>query len=344
MNKFIRCLLTCFLIVFPIILNAQKSYINKPVNFPSGHFTLKAALKILSDQTGCVFSYDPTKIIDKQELTITKGYKQTLQATLLKILPTCIQFKFNGKYVVLLKATVANVSVVDTPLKNQTLKSKAIKDTLIIETQTFENTKPDSIHSDKTIFPVVDVSESIVMPDSIPNQINTAIEIPKSEITPLPINIPDTFKITKPRNKPVFEIELAGNDHLLTISTHIGLNNFYSIASIGSDYNKSYHLGIGAGAFVKLSKHFSFNMDVIQYAMIAGKSFNIKVRAATTQISPAFNYSIGQRLRIFAGTSGYIINTRIVKGSTVANLTNYIGYSAIFGVKVDLTKDTKKKI
>ena len=341
MNRLIFKVLLCIFITSSILLNAQNSYSDKKVNFPGGHITLKAALKILSDQTHCVFSYDPTKINEKQELTISKFNKLTLHAALQKILPKSIQFKFTGKYIVLQKPEFPKT---ETPVKALATPSKSVLPIARTETRTAENLsqtdvvpilKEDSAIQQPKITATLPVSK-ISFNDSVASLPNFQPEIKTS--------VPDTFKIIKPRSKSVFELEFAENNHLATISTHIGLNDIYSIISIGSDYNKSYHFGLGAGMSFQFSKHLNMNIDLIQYALAGGKSFKLKVRAATTQFSPMVNYSILKRLKLFAGPSLYLIKTRYLKGNPTPDLGKYVGYSAIFGIKIDLTKSQKTKI
>lgn len=75
--------------------------------------------------------------------------------------------------------------------------------------------------------------------------------------------------------------------------------------------------------------------------MVGGKSFKLKVRAATTQLSPTIDYTIFVRLKLFAGSSLYVIRSRYLKGNPTNSLGEYFGYSAIFGVKINLGKIEK---
>ncbi|MDO9152566.1 MAG: hypothetical protein Q7U47_02460 [Paludibacter sp.] len=282
MNTLIRSLVVCVFVLFPILLNGQNNYHDKMVVFPAGQISLQSALKILSDQTGCVFSYDPTKIIDKQVLSVSKYNNLTLGTALQIILPKSINFKFNGKYVVLQKTDL--------------IEAKTIK-------------------------------KNVVKKSSVKTKKAQGIS-----------NLFDGFKITEPI---ILDMELAGNKHLATFSTHLGLNNVYSIFSFGYDYFGSYHLGIGAGVNFKLDKRVGINIDLVQYGMVAGKSIKLNTRAYTTQLSPVLNYSIGQRVKIFAGPSVYLINTSIVKGTSTSESSNVIGYSAILGIRINLSTPQK---
>lgn len=342
MNKLIRSYLVCILLLFHIVNIAQNKYLNKTVILQSGHFSLKAALKIISDQTGCVFSYDPTIIIDKQELRISTCNKIPLFTVLQKILPKTIHFKFKEKYVLLQKADFSKNVIKEIALKNQSLQVKDVSVTSNIEIKTLENIQNDSIKLDKKInYSITDLENTLKKRGSVLTLPITEKEVSKLEFQPIAINLPDTIKPTKVKLKPVLEIELAENNHLVTFSTHIGINSLYAIISIGSDYYKSYHLGVGAGINLKLSKYFGLNLDLIQYALVAGESYKIKVRATTTQISPELNFTFGQRYKLFAGPSVYLIKSRFVKGSSNVDLGNFTGYSAILGIRIELSKPAK---
>lgn len=95
----------------------QANLLDKMVQLPKGKITLKVALTLLEKQSTCIFSYDPTKIEDKQILTITVSSSQTLAATLKQILPLQIKYKQTGKYIVLQKNTKGQASLLETYLK-----------------------------------------------------------------------------------------------------------------------------------------------------------------------------------------------------------------------------------
>lgn len=202
MSKLIRSFLVFILFLFPIVLKGQNSYSDKAVNLPSGQITLKAAFKILSDQTGCVFSYDPTIIIDKQELNLSIQPKLSLKAALLKILPKSIHFKFNGKYVVIQKACFTNSSTNKTHLKIQ-------QHNRINENERHGNRIPYKV---KQVFEVIinehndSISQNTKAISTNPISENRV----KTDYNQSLINLSDTSKLIKPKPKPIFEIELAG--------------------------------------------------------------------------------------------------------------------------------------
>ena len=83
-----------------ILVEGQNAYLEKKVNLPVGPGMLKTVLKSISTQTGCIFSYDPTKIMDKQVVTVSTKGSVSLHTALSEILPKNILYKLNGKYIV----------------------------------------------------------------------------------------------------------------------------------------------------------------------------------------------------------------------------------------------------
>lgn len=301
MYRRIHFIPVCFiLLLFPIMLNGQNNYLYKTVILPAGHIKLKAALKILSNQTGCVFSYDATKINDNQEINVSESNKLSLHKTLQWILPKDIHYNLMGKYVILHK-----------------FFEKKLTDSLLLP-------KPVSV-----LLPVGNINPSTTIElDTLPQFVITS-------------NISTNIK---PKSKSIFELELAGNDHLTTISTHVGRNNIYSIASMGYDYYGSYHLGIGAGSNLKITKHIGAEINLTQYALAAGKSVKYDIKAYTTQLCPVVYYIIGKSMKIFAGPSVYLIKSELLTGSTVTDLGRFIGYNTTFGVSINLRNALKSKV
>lgn len=101
MRKLKFSLLICVSIVQ--LSYGKSTILDKTVILPTGQISLKLVLKSLSDQTDCVFSYNPTKIPENTILAFSINNALTLNNALKKILPKNIQFKVNGKYIVLQK-------------------------------------------------------------------------------------------------------------------------------------------------------------------------------------------------------------------------------------------------
>jgi len=342
MTKLIRRLIICILFLFPAELVAQNSYADKIVSFPAGRSTLKVALNNLSKQTGCVFSYDPTKINDKQEFTFPQLNKQTLCVALQKILPKPIKFKFTGKYVVLLKSDAAKI---DPPIKIPALSGHATPVSIKTEFKIAEST--NTVAAIDTIQPVE--NNSTINPinppkDPIPLETTPTVE------TPVEVAPPKTITATAPgtvrfkKTSAIIEPGFAVNKHLSGFFIHIGANKLYSIISVGSDYYKSYHLGLGAGVKFQFTKYWGMNIDLIQYALVRGKSYKLNVRAATTELSPVLDFAIVPRLKVFAGPSLYLIKSMYINGNPTGSLGKYVGYSAMLGLKIDLGKSKVRKI
>jgi len=342
MTKLISRLIICILFLFPAGLVAQNSYADKIVSFPAGRSTLKVALNNLSKQTGCVFSYDPTKINDKQEFTFPQLNKQTLRVALQKILPKPIKFKFTGKYVVLLKPDAAKI---DPPVKTPALYVHTALTTTKTEFKIAES--PNTISAVDTIQPVKEtVTVDTVNPPKDPIPLETTPIVETSLVAAPPKTItataPDTVKIK--RTGSIIELGFASNKHLSGFFAHIGVNHLYAIISAGSDYYKSYHLGLGAGVKFQFTKHWGMNIDLIQYALVRGKSYKLNVRAATTELSPVLDFAVVPRLKVFAGPSLYLIKSRYLNGNPTGSLGKYVGYSAMLGLKIDLGKSKVRKI
>ncbi len=118
----------CFIIILSLACSftskGQVNLLDKMVQLPKGKITLKAALTILEKQNACIFSYDPTKIDDKQVLNINTNTPQSLSATLKQILPIQIKYKQTGKYIVLQKNTKGQASLLDANLKPLSLNQQ----------------------------------------------------------------------------------------------------------------------------------------------------------------------------------------------------------------------------
>lgn len=327
MTKLISCFIFCTLFLFPAALPAQSSYADKTVTFSAGRSTLKAALDKLSSQTGCVFSYDPTKVNDKLEYNFPSLGKQTLKAALHKILPPAIKFKFSGKYVILQRpdAVKADPPVKASALAVRTATPKTeVKMPIITLPVEMKDTLP--VLKDTLIASVTDtIPLPLIFSDTIP----VAIIATKDTVT-----TPDSLKTG--RSGFILTPGFAANNHLAGFFVQIGADKLYSILSVNTDYNKSYHLGLGVGAKFQFSKHWGMNIDLMQHAMMRGKSYQLKVRAATTELIPALNFAVLPRLQLFAGPALYLIRSRYINGNPTGSLGRYIGYGAQVGLKLEL--------
>jgi hypothetical protein len=338
MNRLIRCTLICIFTILPLLANGQNNCLDKRLILQNGHTTLKVALKQLSNQTGCVFSYDPTKIEDKQEISISSKGSITLRSALPKVLPKGIQYKTTGKYIVLQKVT--NTSPNNQPTKKQ--EKTAIKSNVSFVSPS-EKPTIDSTENETNTYTVapqgisIPVQSTATVPDTVPIKQATA-ENSLTNISQATMpGKPDTVKLNV--STSIFALQVSANNHLAAISTHIGLNNIYGIISLGSDYYKSYHFGLGAGVHFQLYKRLGANIDAIQYAIGAGKSKQVNIKAFTTEISPALNYRIGNRLKIALGPTAYLIKSKYSKGTSTTDLGRYLGYSGMVGISYNFGRN-----
>jgi len=162
----------------------------------------------------------------------------------------------------------------------------------------------------------------------------------EQERKPRSMSDADSLIIIKPeKHLSVTRTELlfAANNHLAIMSTHIGLNNVYGIVSLASDYYQSYHIGLGIGFQAPLYKRLGASIDITRYSVVAGKTKRVNVKAYSTEISPALNYRIGDRLKVILGPTAYLIRSKYSYGSTTTSLGRFIGYSAMLGVSYNFS-------
>jgi hypothetical protein len=309
-------------------------------------------LKSLSNQTGCVFSYNPTKIPENTILTFSTNNTLTLNNALKSILPKNIQFKVNGKYVVLQKQEleIKNNNLTDfnkqkTP-KNTIPKFESLIDKdpkivrLVIPTIASDNNNSNITQKDSIVYihPNNEIEEKLDAGFSEKLKYDTVSTNNKSKIT---VKENDTTFTTSSFNQfikknAILAIELSSNTPLTSLSLQTGLYGIYSIVSMASDYNKSYRFGIGVGANIKINNHFGINLNLVRHSLVAGKSYNLGVRGALIHFDPVFDYSIGNEVKFFLGPSFYMSESSYVNPLTTTDLGNSYGVGAIIGLKVDI--------
>jgi len=370
-----RSLILCWCMLSVLILNGQNSYLNKKVNLSTGQVQLKTALNSISNQTGCVFSYDPTKIQDKQIITISSKGSQPLRSTLTEILPNNIVFKLNGKYIVLQETNnksdkKSKTTSLKLPIQNKSTNLKVTCKGKIDKDPNVERlVLPPLPGNSETSFitPKVDISQiqpvdsATVKENTIPiqqkdsnlidsvvfekNSNNQVLAKESTSTDSLFVN-PDKADTLKTNHSGFYnfikkngylETGVSLNKQLGALAIHGGLNNFYAILSIGSDYNQTYLLGLGVGASITLNNHFSLNFDLLRNSIIAGKSFALNVKASNTQVIPLLNYSLSS-FKIFAGPTLNLIKSSYVSTITTTDLGVLVGLGFSIGIKVDLKK------
>lgn len=371
MIKFIRSILICSFSLSALSLNGQNSCLDKMVSLPKGQMTLKVALKTLSEQTGCVFSYDPVKFADKQLINLISKESLSLRLTLQKILPKEVQFKMHGKYIVL-HVTGKSVANKETTVKISTKQSSdpglntkgnglinknpilerlvlppvsLLPDTVLVThpVDTIQKLEIVPVRNtlDKSVLQKDSASIVPVMPDedTMPGSAN---EIIIKDIQSRLSNPVDSSAIAKPdftrfiKKNGFLEMGLTFNKKISAISVRTGLYNVYSILSIGSDNFKSYLLGVGVGVNIKIDSHFGFNFDLLRNSLIAGKSYLLDVRASNTQFTSVLNYTFGGSYMVFAGPTLNLIRSSYVSSISTTDLGVLAAVGLSVGVKVDL--------
>ncbi len=348
MSRLIRVVLFQLFLLPLFYLNGQNAILNKTVTLQVGQSSLKTVLNSMSTQTGCVFSYDPTKISDKQIITHTGKSSMTLNAALLEILPKNTQFLVNGKYIVL-KLT----EVKKTPEKK--LKSATLKEISTISKKPeferlvlppLQNSTSNPSTQEIQITPDI-TSDSISIKEEIIPIKDTLIAVQKDSIIPeksiqISVQPKDSTKTSTSKfgdflnRKGFLQAALSANNQLASFSVQAGLYNVYAILSFGSDYNDSYLFGYGVGINLKIDTHFSASIDLLQNSLIAGKSYLLQVRASNTQFVPVINYSIGKTFKFFAGPTINLIQSSYVSSLSTTNLGLLVGIGYSVGIKMDL--------
>jgi hypothetical protein len=212
------------------------------------------------------------------------------------------------------------------PINNSTIPESVIQTIDSVEIPIV-----DSVIISKTDIPVQRIDSNLLVKIS-------ADTVPQKQVLITKI---DSTKITKPgfgdflKKNGFLEVGFSFDNQLAALSVRAGLYNVYSILSIGSDYNDSYLLGIGAGVNIKIDNHFSLNFDFLQNSLIAGKSYLLQVLASNTQFIPVLNYSLGSRLKLFAGPTVNLIKSSYVSSISSTDLGLLVGIGYSVGVKVD---------
>lgn len=232
--------LICFIITISLACSftskGQVNLLDKMVQLPKGKINLKAALTILEKQNGCIFSYDPTKIEDKQILNINTSTSQTLSATLKQILPLQIKYKQTGKYIVLQKNTKGQASLLDANLKPLSL----IQQEKILSTSIKIKHKAD-----------MSTPDDYLMPRSIENKVDSTLNT-NNPLSAFTINV-DSFSTQASKNYAYPSANLQSNQQnkgLKTIDSTLLLN------TIKADTTKlSHHITQKTDSVITQSKN-----------------------------------------------------------------------------------------
>jgi len=366
MNLSLRYLF-CLLIITPVFVIGQSLNVDKLVYFPKGKMSLKSVLKTMSVQTGCVFSYDPTKIPEQQSIIISSGNPLKLQEALQILLPVNVKYKLRGKYIVLQKGTSQNLSTMKMQSALPAVDSSQMKAVLkITETQKINNTvdllvdippsvlqKIDTVLSNRPL----EISETIHQTDS--SSINASVSArkvtsPSSVISNEAastessgqsiVSKSEIAKVSNPNvvnfvsQKGFLELELATYNKINSFSFRAGAHSVYLILSIANYPSNFYMLGIGAGMEMKLNDQFGFNLELVRNTLVSGKSYKIGVRGTMTQFRPELNYRIGENFKVFGAPTIHSYKTSYLNKETKAliDFPKNGGFGIILGVRVDM--------
>ena len=322
--------LSLSLLVFPM-LAGNSSFLNKPVSLPTGELTLKAVLKSISDQTGCVFSYNPSVVNDQQILVIKPLNNTALSRVLSSILPVSVSYNANGKYILLQKN---NPQILEKPTTSKT-KSIIDKDpkkvSLVIPTAVAaDDYFAKQIPYEKDTLVQILPTEKVMLEPTKP--LFKDVEIGKITIDSIAVR-----KI-KTRNfiRRTFELHtgISSSSPLSSVILQAGAFGFYGIASLSTDYNNSYRLGYGVGAGFDFRNNMGININLEQNSLFAGKSYDLGVRAVLTHIDPLVTFAVSRDFRLFIGPSLYMTQSSYESSST--DLGKSYGVGAMIGVKLDL--------
>ncbi|MEI8084733.1 MAG: hypothetical protein WCG93_00825 [Paludibacter sp.] len=348
-------------------LKAENSYLDKEVNLQSGQRTIKEALNLLSNQTGCIFSYEATLIGEKQIINFSSNTKLSLQSALIKILPKGIHIKTNGKYIVLKRFADKSDIKIEKSLEksaklfnlNQKMAGKIdnspTKERLVLPPIADNSDLVDIKQKEEDAVPnLISENTSLIKLESKDTAETKQVTQNQENINPKKTNeilitnsqsglknVIDTLGVKKNfgeflKKNGFWEVGMSFNKKLGAISIRTGLYNAYSILSIASDYNKSYLLGIGAGVNVKLNNHFSIDFDLLRNSLYAGKTYLLDVRASNTQFSPILNYRIGKSFKISGGPILHLIKSSYISSDSTTDLGMLVAVGVSVGIKVDL--------
>lgn len=309
--------------------------LDKIVTLPAEKTTLKSALKSLSDQTGCTFSYNPLLIPDNQVISISGVSAVTLSKALQKVLPAGIQYALQGNYILLKK----NPEKISAPIKKLTKTDSNI------------DKDPRKV---ALVIPVVDESELYF--NRIKQTVkDTLVYILPAEIKSISVDsgfyaksAPKTFYKNKVDSAEVKRIKteqflqkntitqfgMSTSSPLSTVFAQLGVYGFYGVFSISTDYNNSYRMGYGLGYGFEFKNNMGLNFQMERSLLFAGQSYNLGVRAVLTHIAPLATFAISRDFTLFIGPSFYLSESNYVNATT--DLGKSYGVGALIGVKFNL--------
>ena len=325
-----KILLFCLIISLQVV--RAQNYLEKKVTFDAQSISLKSALVILSNQTGCVFSYSPMVVSDSKMLENHSFKSEKLAAVLKKILPTDILFVQQGKYIVLQKNRELPITLPKVPKSASKIDKNPAKVSLVIpaihEPDFIEN-RPNSKDT------IIQIMPTVIDPfdvNAIEFENNAAPKLHKLDV--------DSIDIQKIKRNQFFlnhvnmQVGIASSAPLSSVLMQVGLYGLYANISMSSDYNNSYRFGYGLGFVSDFKNNTGVNVQLVQHQLVAGKSYELGVRAVLTQIDALFVYHINREFNFFIGPSVYKTKSSYPDANT--NLGTSYGVGALIGVRFDI--------
>lgn len=319
-------LLSFSILVIPV-LAGNSSFLNKPVSLDAGETSLKVILKSISDQTGCVFSYNPTVINDNKLIVVKAVNNAFLSKVLNSVLPATVSFSANGKYILLQKNVTSDVQKPTVPKTKSIIDKDPRKVSLVIPEVAAEDSRV--LYEKDTLIQILP-TDKIMLEPVMPAL--KAVEFAEIKI--------DSAAVRKIRTRNfirrTFELNtgISSSSPLSSVVFQAGAYGFYGILSLSTDYNNSYRLGYGAGAGFDFRNNMGVNINLEQNELFAGKSYDLGVRAVLTHIDPLVTFAVSRDFRLFIGPSFYMTQSSYESSST--DLGKSYGVGAMIGVKLDL--------
>lgn len=319
-------ILSFSILVIPV-LAGNSSFLNKPVSLNAGEASLKVILKSISDQTGCVFSYNPSLINDQQLIVVKVVNSVFLSKALSNVLPSSISFSANGKYILLQKSTVTTQQKPAVPKTKSIIDKDPKKVSLVIPEVAIEDSR--IVYEKDTLIQILPADK--IMLEPVMPALKTV------EFAEIKVDSAAVRKI-RARNfiQRTFELNtgISSSSPLSSAMFQAGVYGFYGILSLSTDYNNSYRLGYGVGAGFDFRNNMGININLEQNELFAGKSYDLGVRAVLTHIDPLVTFAVSRDFRLFIGPSFYMTQSSYESSST--DLGKSYGVGAMIGVKLDL--------
>ncbi|HET9569822.1 MAG TPA: hypothetical protein VFP20_00210 [Bacteroidales bacterium] len=272
---------------------------------PTGMIRLKEAFASISDQTGCVFSYDSNNINDQAFVFIGKNNRFTLESSLSTILAPDVKYKRINKYIVIFR----NV--------NQNLPDeKPLKSNKNLDLTDLKPLASEIVY----LFPKVDFSDTI--------KVKRPSSLGGGTSSPLSSNVTEKTLLEKQ-----WMLDATYDPHLLHLSLILGVKSFFGKASFGYDYHDSYHLGLGVGMKIPITPTLGLSLDLSQYALAFGRTKKMDINAFTTELNPKVTYALSKRLQLKAGPSVYRLQSSLKTKNERIDLGSHWGCNASVGVQ-----------